>query len=284
MIDFRNHRLNGGFNKLSICSPATLKGKSEIDIRLQVHTRSIMSETIERYPDYCAVFYRNPGYLLKCHLNGQREIERGFGLVNCDTNFSDIGHNSNDLDTTMFIGSIKVSKNGQRTIPCLIRLQSLYHCPLSVGQAVLDTLDTTDLPRADRVWGSVVPFRFSIKYGKIDHIIKRRDLEEPKLPKQIIQCGSQVATNITNEKGNVRRDIYQLLKPEDVLACLSLTYNLLDNFVRITLQKPLNQVVKGLEVLICPLKLEKRAIERMHMLYSKWDILYEGKDVQKHLP
>ena len=169
----------------------------------------------------------------------------------------------------MFIGIINISEKRQRTIPCLIRLQKLDCCPLSIGQSFNGIL--ANVPAS-----ILFEKTFVIPDGEFDVLGKQRVLKKPKLPKQIVKGRPQVVANIANEQGKRGRDVFRLLKPEQALSCLSLSYKVSDDLIGLTLEEPLHQVINDLEVLICSAEFEKRAIQRVHNLTAIIEVMIDA--------
>ena len=255
MINLRNHRSKRLFNISSISNPTAFKDIVDGSVRLHTHLRA-KTITIEGYPsEYCAVFYLGTSDYLKRNMRLHRQPKQTLSLVNGDTDCFNITQESNDLNKAMFIGFINVSENGERRLPCLIRLQALNSCHLDITQ-------TSDVLGAITYEAS-----FTIADREINLPLKSPVFEQPELPEQIIECSPQVVTDVANEQRNVRGNVLDLLKPEDALSCISITYKLSDDLVGAVLMHPLNQVVNDLEMIFCSAEFEERAVKRMHMLY-----------------
>lgn len=269
---FTQHSVDGDVNKLSVCSLATFKSKFNSDFRLHVHL-SAPTKTIEGYPtQYCAVFYPSIVDSSNQYLFRHRDFEQSLSRVSGNSDALDITHEENNLNKSMFIGVINVSEKRQRTIPCLIRLQTLNSCPLNIGQSFDGIL-------AD-VKGSIFfEETFFIPDGEFDVLGKQGILEKPKLPEQVVKRRPQVIADIANEQGKFGRDVFQLLKPEQALSCLSLSYKVTDDSIGLTLQEPLHQVINDLEMFVSSAEFEERAIERVHMLYSNVHSLYSIRNL-----
>jgi len=256
---FRKHSVDRFMNNLSVCSLATLKSKFNSDLRLHVHSRAT-TETIEGYPsEYCTVFYLSMFDSLNQYLFRQRNLEQSPSRVDGNSDTFDVTNEENNLNKTMFIGVINVSEKRQCTIHCLIRLQTLDCCPLSIGQSFNGIL--ADVP-------GCIFFEetFVIPDGEFDVLGKQMVLKKPKLPKQIVKGRPQVVANIANEQGKYGRNVFQLLKPEQALSCLSLSYKVSDDLIGLTIEEPLHQVISDLEVFISSAEFEERAIQRVHNL------------------
>lgn len=259
---FGKYSINRVINNLSVRSLTTLKSEVDTGIRLHAHTRAT-TETIEGYPsEYCAVFYLGIADSLNRDLVWQRNFKQSISGISGDTDFFDITNEGNNLDKPMFVGVINISEKGQRTIPCLIRLQALDRCPLSATQS-FDVIP-------DSLSFEIV---FSITDGEENSPIKRWVFKEPKLPEQMVECGTQVVTGISDEQRKLGRDVFKLLKPEHALSCITIFYNFINDSVGLTIQKPLHQVIYDLEMLICPAEFEKRAVQRMHMLSPENEVV-----------
>ena len=233
------------------------RSKLNSDFRLYVHSGGT-AEIGERYPtNYCTMFYFSMFNSLNQHFFRQRNTEQSPSLVNGNTNAFEVTNEKKDWYKTMFIGVINVSEKRQRTIPCLIRLQLLDCCPLSIGQSFNGILtNVLTSPYFEKI--------FVIPDGKFYVLGKQRVLTKPKLPKQIVKGRPQVVAGIANEQGKRGRDIFQLLKPKQALSRLSLSYKFGDGFIGFTLDESLHQVISNLQVFISSAEFEKRAIQRVH--------------------
>ena len=260
-INFKEHRIKRDVNKLPVGSLATLKRKFDSGIRLHVHLRA-RTETIEGYPsEYCATFYLGMVDSLKTYLPRDRNFNPSLCSVGSNTDSLDITYKENNLNETMFVGVVNISEKGQRSVPCLIRLQALNNCPLNVSQSSYSIF--ADVP------GNICfEETFTIPDGEFDVLSKQRVPEKPKLPEKVVKRRPQVIADITNEQGKFGGDVFQLLKPEQALSCLSLSYKVVDDSIGLTLQEPLHQVINDLEMVVSSAEFEKRAIERMHILYT----------------
>jgi hypothetical protein len=256
---FSKHGVDTSINNLPVCSLAALKTKFNSELRLHVHLGAT-TETIEGYPaNYCVVFYLGMLGSPKHYASWQGDIEQGFSGVGGNPEAPEVADAENDGNETMFIGVINVSEKRQRVIPCLIRLQTLDCCPLGIGQSV------------DNIFANIagsISFEKSLVIPDWECGVsaERRILKNQESPKQVVKGRPQVITNISNKQRNYSRDSFQLLKPEQALSCLSLSYKLDDGFIGLTLKEPLHQVINDLEMLISSAELEKRAIQRVHML------------------
>ncbi len=256
---FKQHSIERNVNKLSVCGLTTLKRVFDSGTRLHCHLRAT-TETIEGYPrEYCAVFYLGIIDSLNQQSTRHRDLNQSSSRVSNDTDSFDFSHLNDDLDKAMFIGVINVSEERQRRIPCLIRLQALDSCPLDIGQSVFGTL-------SDVAGGISFEETFFIPDGEFDVSSEQRLSEKPKLPNQMVKRRPQVVADIANEQGKAGWDVFNLLKPEQALSCLSLSYKVIDDSIGLTLQEPLHQAIDDLEMFVCSVDFEKRAIERMHML------------------
>ena len=183
-------------------------------------------------------------------------LERGYkstGLSNGDFEVCNAPDKGDDLNKTMFIGIINVSKKRKRRIPCIVRLQALNSCPLNGTQFF------------DMSCGAfVVESDTTITNGEGNGFVERGVLEQPQLPKQMVEGRPQVITDVSNEQRNIGGYIFDLFKPEDTLSCLSVLYNLVDNLIGLTLLYPLNQVINDFEMILCSAEFEERSIKRMH--------------------
>ncbi len=252
--NFRKHSIDRVINNLSVCSLATLKSEVDTGIRLHAHIRAT-TETIEGYPsEYCAVFYLGIADSFNRDLGWQRNFKQSISGISGDTDFFDITNEGNNLDKPMFVGVINISEKGQCSIPCLIRLQALNSCPLNIAQS-FDVSSGAFVVESDR----------TITDGEVNIPIESRVFEEPKLPDQKVECGTQVVAGISDEQRKLGRDVFKLLKPEHALSCITISYKLINDSVGLTIQEPLHQVIYDLEMLICPAEFEKRAIKWMHI-------------------
>ena len=249
--NFRNHSVYRWFDRFPVSSLAALKDIFNGDFRLHTHLRTFGVTAIGYPSDYCAVFYLGATSKLRRHML-QRDY-KSIRLSNSDPEVSNTTEKGDDLNKTMFVGIVNVSKKRKRRIPCLIRLQALDRCPLNIAQSF------------DVASGSfVVESIRTITDGEVNIPIESRVFEQPQLPKQVVECRPQVVANITDNQGDIGVKLFDLLKPEDTLSCLSVSHNLIDNSVGITLLYPLNQIISDLEMFLCSAEFEKRAIERMH--------------------
>ncbi len=249
--NFGNHSVYRWFDRFPVSSLATLKDMVNDGSRLHTHFRTFGVSSVGYPSEYCAVFYLGSTSKLRRYVL-QRDY-KSTGLSNGNLEVCNTPDKGDDLNETMFVGIINVSKKRKRRIPCLIRLQALDSCPLNIAQSF-------DVPSSSFVVESVR----TVTDGEVNTPIESRVFEEPKLPEQVVESRPQVVADITNEQGDIGVSLFDLLKPEDALSCLSVSHNLVDNLVGLTLLYPLNQVVDDLEMLLCPAEFEKRAIERMH--------------------
>lgn len=257
--DFSNHRFNRWCNKLSIGSLTTIKGDVKDGLTVHVHLRPGCKTPMGCAGEYCATFYLTNS--LDLIFNGRyRKKDLCVRLVKLNPEFFNNRIDSNNSDKSMFIGVINVSEKGECFLPCLVRLQTLDCCPLNISQAS-DSI-FPDVP-------GTLTFEktFTVPDGELDVLIEGGAFEQPELPEQMVEGRPEVVTNIANEQGQVNRKIFNLLELENMVGCLSLIYNLRDDFIGLTISEPLCQVIISSEVILCSAEFEKRAIERMHMLY-----------------
>ncbi len=259
MRNLRNHGSKRRFKFFPIGSLAALEDIVKDNVRLHTHLRA-PCVTVVGYPsEYCAVFYLGTTDYLSRNVLLCGQHERACRLVDCDTNLPNTTVNSDDLNKTVFVGVINVSEKGQRSLPCLVRLQPLNICPLNATQAI-------------KVPGAITSETvFTVGDGEIDIPIESGVLEEVELPEQVVERRPQIVTYITNEQGEIGVNLLNLLQPEDALSCISVLHKLSDDSVRLALMHPLNQVVNDLEVIFCSAEFEERAIERMHLISSTTD-------------
>jgi hypothetical protein len=247
-------------------SLATLKSEVYGGIRLHAHLRAT-TETIEGYPsEYCAVFYLSVVDSLNRDLAWQRDFKQSTSSISGDTEFFDITNEGDNLDKSMFVGIINISEKRQRRVPCLIRLHTLDDCPLIVSQTNAIASNAFGSYRSDIPSTSLFESTFTITDREVDRLVKSGILENPELPEQMVKCGTQVVAGISNEHRKLCRDVFKLLKPEHALSFITIYYNIVTDSVRLTLQKPLHQVINDLEMFICSAEFEKRAIQRVHIL------------------
>ena len=242
MTNLRNHSITRGVNEFRVCSLTPSSDMCLRVVRLHTHLRA-PTETIEGYPsEYCAVFYTDIFQDVNRYPEWYRDLNHSPSLVGGNTNSVNISCKTDYLNETMFIGVINISKKGQRSIPCLIRLQALNSCPLNITQSF------------DGVPGSIsFETVFSITDREEDNPVKRGFIEKPELPEEVVKCRPKVVTSIANKQRNISGNVFHLLKPEHALSCLSIL-------------EPLNEVVNDLEVVLCSAEFEERAVQRMHML------------------
>lgn len=258
MNTFRQHTIDSKFDNLSVRSFATIKGEFNSGLRFHVHLGSA-TKTIEGYPcQYCAVFYLGAFDNINPYLFRQGGFNQGISCISGHLEGLNITNKENNLDETMFIGIINIPEKRQRSIPCLIRLQALDSCPLNICQS------------ADIFGGLFFEETITIPNREFDVFSEQRVFDDIELPKQVIKRRSHIVTGIANKQGKFRRNGFSLLKPEQALSCLSLSYKFSDGSIRLTLQEPLHQVIDDLEVFVSSAEFEENTIERMHMLYSDY--------------
>jgi len=124
-IHFRKHSDKRVIDNLSVRSLASLKREFDDATRLHLHIRTT-TEIIDGYSiEYCIVFYFNIIDCLNRDMVGQRDLKPGVGSISGEAETIDFTSESNNLDESMFIGTINISEKRQRRIPCLIWLQTL---------------------------------------------------------------------------------------------------------------------------------------------------------------
>ncbi len=249
--NFRNHSVYRWFDRFPISSLATLKDMVNDGFRLHAYFRTSGVSAVGYPGEYCAVFYLGATSNLRRYT-----LERDYksiGLSNGNLEVCNTTDKGDDLNETMFVGIINISKMRKRRIPCLIRLQALNSYPLNITQI-------SDV----EVGALTCETSFTITDGEVNIPIGSRVFEEPKLPEQVVKRRPQIVADIANDQGDIGVSLYGLFKPEDALSCLSVSHNLVDNMVGLTLFYPLNQVVNDLEMIYCSAEFKKRAIEWVH--------------------
>lgn len=266
MSHFGNHGYNRVIDNLSVRSLASFKSELNMATRLHLHLRT-KTQILDGYPvEYCIVFYLNIVDCLNWDMVGQRNLKYGIGSINGEAETFDFASEENNLDESMFIGTIEVTKKRKSRIPCLIRLQTMNDCPLVIGQTNSINPDSFGFSRADVPWGSTYESTFTIKNGEVDKFAEGGVLEKPELPEQMVKSRAKVVADISDNKRNIGRNSFKLLKPENILSCIAVSFNLIDNLVWVSFEKPLNQVTHSLEMISCSAEFQKTAIKRMHML------------------
>lgn len=264
---FGNHSYNRVINNLSVRSLTSFKSELNMATRLHLHVRTT-TKIIGGYSmEYCIVFYLDIVDYLNGDLVGQRDLKHSIGRISGEAETTDFPSEEYNLDESMFIGTIKVTQKRQSLIPCLIRLQTLNECPLVISQTNSIAPDSLGFPRADVPWGGSYESTFTITNGEIDKFAKDRVLEKPELPEQMVKSRTEVVADISDNKRNIGGNSFKLLKPENILSCIAVNFNTIDNLVWVSFKKPLNQVTNRLEMISCSAEFEKTAIKRMHMLY-----------------
>jgi len=263
---FGNHGFKRVINNLSVRSLTSLKSELQMATRLHLHFRTT-TEIIDGYSiEYCIVFYLNFVDYLNGDLGGQRDLKNSISGISGETETIDFANEEYSLDESMFIGTIKVTKKRQSLIPCLIRLQPLDACLLVVSQTNPITSNALGFSRSDVPWAIPYEATFTIIDGEVDSLVKCGMSANPELPEQMVKCRTQVVADISDNKRNIVRNIFKLLKPEHMLSLIAINFNIIDNLVWVTFKKPLNQVINSLEMVSCSSEFEKTAIKRMHML------------------
>jgi hypothetical protein len=110
----------------------------------------------------------------------------------------------------------------------------------------------------------------TITDGEIDFSIESRVFDEPELPQQMVKRRPEIVANIADKQGDVGVNLFGLHKPEDTLSSISITHNLIDNLVGVTLLHTLNQAISDLEMFLCSAEFEERAIQRVHIIYPPY--------------
>lgn len=280
---FGNHGYNRAIDNLSVRSLASFKSELNMATRLHLHLRT-KTQILDGYPmEYCIVFYLNIVDCLNWDMVGQWNLKYGIGSINGEAETFDFASEENNLDESMFIGTIEVTKKRKSRIPCLIRLQTMNDCPLVIGQTNSINPDSFGFSWADVPWGSTYESTFTIKNGEVDKFAEGGVLEKPELPEQMVKSRAKVVADISDNKRNIGRNSFKLLKPENILSCIAVSFNLIDNLVWVSFEKPLNQATHSLEMISCSAEFEKTAIKRMHMLqypYGEENGRKETKDTR----
>ncbi len=265
-LHFGKHSNNRIINNLSIRSITSFESELNNAPRVHLHIRTT-TEIVDGYSiEYCVIFYFGIMDCLNGNLIGQWNLEQSIGSICLDTKAINVSFEENNLDESMFIGSINISEKRQRRIPCLIRLQELNECPLVLGQTEFTGPQSSSSSGSDIPWTITFKDTFTITDGEINSFVETGVLDDPELPEQMVKCRTQVIANISDDKNGINGNFFPFLEPEHMLSLIVIDFNSVDNLIWVTFKKPLNQVIQNLEMISCSAEFEKRAIQRVHML------------------
>lgn len=129
---------------------------------------------------------------------------------------------------------------GLRVVPSVARLQCLDRCSRLSRQDLELFVDGTGLGNVDD--GEVDPL------GVLREL-PLRDLHNHR-PNNVVEGRAQVMETIANEYAPLVRGMLVDFEAHDALSCIHV--HLRNGFVGVAMSKPLNRLVQGLQVLVCP--------------------------------
>jgi len=265
-----------------------------LNVRLHVHLRGMPNS---QFGNYCVVFgYHaitdasireisskiDPGTVSDIYgRSGTNEYVAAKSPPATELDPSESDHCANHMDKSVFISVIDIAEEPEgvsvESFRSVVRLEPLDNCFVGDGDPPQIAIFGIDVP-----WHPIAS-QFSVKDWKLQpesSAVVCGQIAE--LGNEKVKGGASIMSKISDDGAPFQARPTLDISHQNIVRGLRL--RLQGKGIRIRLDKPLDSRVQGIEVLLCPAKLQSWPIQGVHELYyadgSKDEQTEESKDCQ----